>query len=1011
MKCRASSVWGAAVAAALVVTGCSCSGDPGPGPARDAGGGDGGGDADRIDGGIDAGVDAGGPDAGPPDAGPRREICEPCTDHAQCGMLARCVTFTSGERACVATCNADIPDCPRGFDCVMNFSAPDVTTCVPIGDQCCIDEDADGYGDGIGCLGRDCNDTEIGINPGADEGCNGMDDDCDGLIDDLATDCGDQDCVATEFFTYEEEPAGLCSTDGMCIDPAPRGCDLFTCVDGGELGTACATTCEVDTRDDDSRCILAAHCDGAGCLEDLRRGEVCDEDSDCESGHCDNGFCCNDGICCRIVDDCPTLPGGSIATCDDRATCQGSRGEALCTDNVCSTRAGVPDDSACGTDLEADTCGFFRSVFCTGAVDQPTPRCATTCGSDADCDDGAHCDTVCVPDLADGDACDESSDCASAHCSSNICCRSGDCCRGAVDCPSSYSSAPLCETPTACQGDRNAATCTDFVCGTITNVPDDSACTAAILADECGPYPSLRCNGEADQPVPSCATGCTADAECDAAAHCDGGACVPDLPDGRMCDEPSDCVGNHCQNGFCCISGDCCSAGTDCSVATYGEPSGCTDAATCQGRRRDPVCTATKQCSIGPYLDDDSGCAGSLANSCGNYPSVICTSAMMQPTDQMALCSMSCMMDGNCDPGAHCSGGACVTDGDAGDPCTMSRECRSGLSCVDDVCCTTACTAPCMACNVPMSEGTCAPVGVGQDPAGECVGVSCSAYYFGWGAGEMCRRRSDAPDSAVSCNGAGGCQTAADVCPARGVGDVQIDCQDQCQDPAAGTCSGMTAGTCNDFTPSPNTQTCGIGACTNTTPICDAGAPVSCMPLPPSPETCNDVNDDCDARTDEGLPSDGFETNNGCGTATNLGTIHSVGMAGQPSSVTVMPTLYGSGDVDVFRVDFLENDASCGCGGFFDTDEDYAITATLTVPAGAGSYEVCNTQGGCGVGTCRTVAEGTSGNVQIWKDGSCCPDSFCNDSGTWWIFVRGVGAPAFECQAYTLVANTQQGCR
>src|SRR5687768_2791851 len=102
--------------------GCGCSGDDGPGSRRDAGGRDtGADDASRAD--VPA-IDAGPmiePDAGPTDAGPMRAICEPCTDHPECGPLARCVTFTTGERACVPTCNPDLPDCPRSFDCVLNF--------------------------------------------------------------------------------------------------------------------------------------------------------------------------------------------------------------------------------------------------------------------------------------------------------------------------------------------------------------------------------------------------------------------------------------------------------------------------------------------------------------------------------------------------------------------------------------------------------------------------------------------------------------------------------------------------------------------------------------------------------------------------------------------------------------------------------------------------------------------------------------------------------------------------
>ena len=59
--------------------------------------------------------------------------------------------------------------------------------------QTCTDADGDGYYKENGCGGDpDCNDTNAGINPGADEDCDdGKDNDCDGLID-----CDDPDCDA-----------------------------------------------------------------------------------------------------------------------------------------------------------------------------------------------------------------------------------------------------------------------------------------------------------------------------------------------------------------------------------------------------------------------------------------------------------------------------------------------------------------------------------------------------------------------------------------------------------------------------------------------------------------------------------------------------------------------------------------------------------------------------------------------------------------------------------------------
>jgi hypothetical protein len=206
-------------------------------------------------------------------------------------------------------------------------------------------------------------------------------------------------------------------------------------------------------------------------------------------------------------------------------------------------------------------------------------------------------------------------------------------------------------------------------------------------------------------------------------------------------------------------------------------------------------------------------------------------------------------------------------------------------------------------------------------------------------------------------------------------------------------------------------QSCGVGACRRSVPICQApGTPVRCEPGTPAAESCNDIDDDCDAVIDEGLPQDSYEPNNSCDAAYFLETVYSVSRENKPSTVTVTPTLYGDGDVDVYHVRFEENDSTCGCGTF-SFDEDYAITARLTVPAGAGSYEVCSHRGdSCDEGTCEAVAEGTTGSIQVWLDG-CCTLPGCTEKGHWWLHVRPLAAPGRECRQYTLTLSTQQGCR
>jgi hypothetical protein len=983
--------------------------DSGPPPELDAGRMDSGRPPPRPDAGVDAGTDG-----GPVEL---VRLCETCSLDAQCGTTARCGPLSGGERVCLRLCDPEFNDCPRGFQCAAYAPLDFQNVCLPVGAVCCIDEDADGYGIGGQCMGEDCDDADIGRFPGAEERCDGADQDCDERVDEDYVDCEPQRCLGDGTGRFQEVAAASCE-EATCMDPVGTACALYTCVGGGEAGDTCATTCAPEGADEDRFCIAAAHCDAATCDPDVADGGVCDEDSDCESGNCENGFCCGRGLtCCGTGSDCPGFPGvGTV--CNEPTRCQGTRGTVMCETSTasCTTASGIPDDTACTSDVIADGCGFFRDLRCTGAADQPEPRCPSTCTSDTECDGNAHCFlNTCFPDRPDGEACTASNQCASGHCQNGFCCAGGDCCATASNCPASYGSAPVCNDTRACQGTRNAAVCTASRCGTVMNVPDDSACHAGIVADECGLYPAVRCNGSVEQTAPVCAMTCSGHGDCDPGAHCRGGICQPDLSNGAACTEARQCASRHCQNGFCCASGDCCARATDCP-SSYARPSECLASGSCQGSRRDAVCNAGSQCQLSDPIDDDSGCNGLVSNECGLFPAVRCTAEVSQPTDQMARCATMCSTTPECDPGAFCNGMmTCQSQGMPGDACSGPGQCAGGLPCVDGVCCTSACTGTCVACNLAGSRGTCTPIPNGQDPSSECGGLSCTSYFHGW-SGSTCFERADASAAAVSCNGSGSCQTAADVCPSQPRGNSRLTCNSSCQSINGSTCVGTTAPTCNNL--NPGNQTCGLGVCQREVPLCVGGSPNTCVPGMSSTEVCNGADDDCDGTADNNIPSarDSFEPNETCAERRALTRVTTDGASGSRTA-SATATVYFDGDVDIYQIRVDEDGASdCvfNCG--VTARERSTLSVTIRVPAGVGSYEICGGNGGsCPStwGSCQTVPGGTERTIVLrgpTQPCTCIIGCTTDNSETFYLRVRGVGAPRWSCLPYTLSYTADEEC-
>ncbi|MBN8609062.1 MAG: putative metal-binding motif-containing protein, partial [Deltaproteobacteria bacterium] len=207
------------------------------------------------------------PDTGS-DAGMRTgQICDSCADDSDCGDSQHCAPLTVGGRACVPTCGSDLPECPRAFNCIVDVAVSTDTVCEPVGGPCCVDEDADGYGQGVGCMGRDCDDANDDRNPGVPDLCNTIDDDCDGTVDESdpeACDDGvDQDC------DMDVDCADSDCAEGVACDALGRECASGACVcPGGATESMCGDATDQDC-DGEIDCA-DMDCDGASCGADGR---------------------------------------------------------------------------------------------------------------------------------------------------------------------------------------------------------------------------------------------------------------------------------------------------------------------------------------------------------------------------------------------------------------------------------------------------------------------------------------------------------------------------------------------------------------------------------------------------------------------------------------------------------------------------------------------------------------------------------------------------------------------
>jgi hypothetical protein len=528
---------------------------------------------------------------------------------------------------------------------------------------------------------------------------------------------------------------GACTTAADCTGGA-------TCVDGVCCATPCAGSCQtcnsaaapgtcttVKSAEDVGTCATTSACDATGVCR-KNQGQTCTLGTDCLTGNCVDGYCC-DTACPGACDACNLA--GTVGTC--KPLTKGSTGTG---------------------------CGNYT---CTGT----SATCATTCAADADCAPQAYCSATgaCVPVAAKGTACARDRQCGSGVCVDGVCCDSA--CAGTCDvCATSLGASAdgTCTilaktaTPAACGAARCSGT--SSACGATCTVDGDCSASGYCNAGSCAP---LRKKGESCDRATQCGGGLScADSVCCNAA-CDGAcqACSAlNKESGAASGECGPAKDGTNPRALCaksavtsCGSSGFCNATGACAVYSAGTPCGPTGSTSCDG---DTVKGQTCD-GLGVCVLDAAGTPCSPSKCSGG------------------ACKSSCSTDADCAADGYCTAGTCKKRAAPGAKCGIDAQCGSGF-CADGVCCNARCDGTCEACDQAGTGGTCTavtgkprlghPACAAGEPGNPCSAAACDGVERAScakkaGAEVACRKGSceaDVESLPTTCDGSGACPTA-----------------------------------------------------------------------------------------------------------------------------------------------------------------------------------------------------------------------------------------------------------
>jgi hypothetical protein len=554
-----------------------------------------------------------------------------CCMQASCpGMCQSC--NVPGMPGSCANLPAGSPD----DSCSANQACDASQQCKSSNGQACgsIYDCASGHcADGV-CCDTDCNDTckvcNLTGKLGTCSFVSNGDEDPNGVPACVSDTMQGRFCDGNGVCTNAPKPFGKpCTAGGQC-QAAPGG-NVGYCIDGVCCNSPCnmqCYACNVDgsagtcsalpagqqdhsafnsTTGGNSPCDgTMQYCISGSCQSNKKpNGQTCATNSDCGSGFCTDGYCCNSactGTCmaCNVtakLGSCVNIPAGSPDSnasttcplpeyCDGAGSCLTMGGQkangfscamgtecasGFCADGLCCDQACTGTCLACNLPLTPGTC----SLLYPGSVD---PTGSPACTAPSYCAAGGACMGGRRPN---GAACTIDNDCGSNYCVDGICCQTA-CATACHTCNNSTGTCSLtpggmdprndckgdmvgaicsgtCDGNGACRFPPQGLKCRDPGCQSDGYIGGAGMCNGA---GHCDFMQTVNCNGFVCTTVngmDTCKTDCATDPDCVAKSYCDQSQCPTDLPNGGTCNRDRQCQSGHCARanpndatGVCC---------------------------------------------------------------------------------------------------------------------------------------------------------------------------------------------------------------------------------------------------------------------------------------------------------------------------------------------------------------------------------------------------------------------------------------------------------------------------